>query len=140
MSVNFKLLLAIGLLIGLGQVSLAQGASTAFVDVTVIAMEGSRLAAHQTIVTRDGSIVEVDPMNIVKIPMGSQTIDGRSRYLTPGLVDMHAHFLRPPNPGKRQDLDFERYFKYNELIALQRDGTQERLAGRSKCGCCLAAD
>lgn len=117
MSVDFKLLLAIGLVIGLGQVSLAQSASIAFVDVTVIPMDGKALSAHQTVVTRHGSIVAVGPANTMKVPVGSQSIDGRSRYLIPGLVDMHAHFLRPPNPGKKQDLDFERYLQYNELIA-----------------------
>lgn len=109
--------LAIGLLIGVGPVSRAQSASMAFVDVTVIAMDAEELLAHQTVVTRDGVIVAVGPANAVSVPMGSKTIDGRNRYLTPGLVDMHAHFLRPPNPGKRQDLDFERYRQYNELIA-----------------------
>jgi imidazolonepropionase-like amidohydrolase len=118
MSVNFKLLLAIGLVIGLGQVSLAQRASIAFVDVTVIAMDGEILSAHQTVITLAGSIMEVGPVNAVKIPMGSRTINGRSRYLIPALVDMHAHFLRPPNPGKKQDLDFERYLQYNDLFAL----------------------
>ena len=110
--------LAIGLLIGVGPVSRAQSASMAFVDVTVIAMDAEELLAHQTVVTRDGVIVAVGPANAVSVPMGSKTIDGRNRYLTPGLVDMHAHFLRPPNPGKRQDLDFEHYRQYNELIAL----------------------
>ena len=118
MSVNFKLLLAIWLVIGQGQVSLAQRASIAFVDVTVIAMDGERLSTHQTVIIRAGSIVEVGPVKAVKVPIGSQTIDGRSRYLIPGLVDMHAHFLRPPNPGKKQDLDFERHLQYNELFAL----------------------
>jgi imidazolonepropionase-like amidohydrolase len=115
--VNIRRLLALGVVIGLCEVSLAQGASIAFVDVTVLAMDGERLLTHQTIVTRDGSIVAVGPANMVKVSSESQTIDGRGRYLTPGLVDMHAHFLRPPNPGKKQDLDFQRYLQYNELIA-----------------------
>jgi hypothetical protein len=117
MSVNLKRLLAIGVATGLGQVSLAQVPSIAFVDVTVIAMDGQRTSAHQTVVTRAGSIAEVGPATAVKVPSGSQTIDGRNRYLMPGLADMQAHFLRPPNGGKH-DLDFERYLQYNELFAL----------------------
>lgn len=118
MPVNIRPLLALALVIGLGEVPPAQAASMAFVDVTVLAMDGGdRLLTHQTVVTRDGSIVELGPANRVKVPSESQTIDGRGRYLTPGLVDMHAHFLRPPNAGKKQDLDFQRYLQYNELIA-----------------------
>jgi cytosine/adenosine deaminase-related metal-dependent hydrolase len=118
MSVNFRLLLANFLAIGLGQVSLAQGPPVVFVNVTMIAMDGERTSPHQTIVTRAGAIVEAGPVNTVKVPTGSQVIDGRGRYLIPGLVDMHAHFLRPPNLGEKQDLDFERYLQYNELFAL----------------------
>jgi imidazolonepropionase-like amidohydrolase len=118
MSVNFRLLLGIIFAIGLGQISLAQGPSVAFVDVTVIAMDGEGLSPHQTVITRAGSIVKAGPVSIVKVPMGSQIIGGRGRYLIPGLVDMHTHFLRPPNPGKKQDLDFERYLQFNELFAI----------------------
>jgi imidazolonepropionase-like amidohydrolase len=118
MPVNFRALLGIILATGLGQVSLAKEPSVAFVDVTVIAMDGERLSPHQTVVTRAGSIVDAGPVSIVKVPMGSQVISGRGRYLIPGLVDMHAHFLRPPNPGKKQDLDFERYLQFNELFAI----------------------
>jgi imidazolonepropionase-like amidohydrolase len=118
MSVSFRPLLGIILAIGLGQISLAQEPWVAFADVTVIAMDGERLSPHQTVITHAGSIVEVGPVNIVKVPMGSRIIGGRGRYLIPGLVDMHTHFLRPPNPDKKQDLDFERYLQVNELFAI----------------------
>jgi imidazolonepropionase-like amidohydrolase len=117
MPINTRRLLALALLVGWGEVSFAKAASVAFVDVTVLAMDGERLLTHQTVVTRGGSILTVGPANSVKVSSESRTIDGRGRYLTPGLVDMHAHFLRPPNPGKKQDLDFQRYLQYNELIA-----------------------
>lgn len=94
MSVSFRPVLGIILAIGLGQASLAQEPSVAFADVTVIAMNGERLSPHQTVVTRAGSIVEVGPVNIVKVPMGSQTIGGRGRYLIPGLADMHTRLPR----------------------------------------------
>ena len=117
LSPGLALGLVLGLSLGVAQISFGQGASTAFVDVTVIAMDGERVSEHQTVVVRDGLIVTVGPANTVNVPIGSQSIDGRSRFLTPGLIDMHAHFLRPPNPGKQQDLDFKRYAQYNELIA-----------------------
>ena len=117
MPVNFRALLAIILAIGLGQNSIAEGPSVAFVDVTVIAMDSEVLSPHQTVVTRGGSIVGAGPVSTVKVPMGSEIISGRGRYLIPGLVDMHTHFLRPPNPGNKQDLDFERYLQFNELFA-----------------------
>jgi hypothetical protein len=47
MPVHFKRLLAISLVTGLSQVSPAQGASIAFVDVTVIAMNAATVSARQ---------------------------------------------------------------------------------------------
>jgi imidazolonepropionase-like amidohydrolase len=118
MSCNFRLLLPIILALALGQAALGREPSIAFVDVTVIAMDGEGASPHQTVITGDRSILAVGPANAVKVPAGSRIIDGRGRYLSPGLIDMHSHFLRPPNPGEKQDLDFARYLQYNELFAL----------------------
>lgn len=117
MSVSFRLLLTI-IVLAVGRVAYAQIPSIAFVDVTVIAMDAEGSSPHQTVIARGGVIVTMGPSNSVSVPVGSQIIKGRGRYLIPGLVDMHSHFLRPPNPGQKQDLDFEHYLQYNELFAL----------------------
>lgn len=36
-----------------------------------------------------------------KVPTGAVRIDGRGKYLMPGLVDMHVHFQ--PGPGNPDD-------------------------------------
>jgi hypothetical protein len=45
---------------------------TAFVDVSVVAMErdGEPVAEHQTVVVRDGRIAEVGPAARVRVPAG----------------------------------------------------------------------
>jgi imidazolonepropionase-like amidohydrolase len=64
---------------------------TAFVDVTVIPMDRERSLPNQTVVVRGDRIVEIGPASRVKVPDGGIRVDGRGKYLIPGLAEMHAH-------------------------------------------------
>ena len=71
----------------------AQGASSvvAFTNVNVLPMDAERVLADQTVIVRDGRIAEVGPAARVRVPAGARRIDGRGKYLMPGLAEMHAH-------------------------------------------------
>ncbi len=64
---------------------------TAFVDVTVLPMDEERALENQTVLVHDGVIAAIGSRDEVRVPPGAQVIDGRGRYLMPGLVDMHVH-------------------------------------------------
>ncbi len=68
---------------------------TAFVDVNVVPMDSESVSPHQTVVVRDGRIVSVGLVTKVSLPGGAQRIEGRGKYLMPGLTDMHVHILDP---------------------------------------------
>jgi hypothetical protein len=63
----------------------------AFVDVTVVPMDRERTLPHQTVVIAGGRIVAIGPTNQVKVPAGGMRVDGRGKFLMPGLAEMHAH-------------------------------------------------
>ncbi|HJR51714.1 MAG TPA: hypothetical protein VJ794_11445, partial [Gemmatimonadales bacterium] len=63
----------------------------AFVDVTVIPMDRDRRIPGQTVVVRDDRIVELGPVASVKVPEGATRVEGKGRFLIPGLAEMHAH-------------------------------------------------
>jgi len=69
---------------------------TAFVGVTVVPMDSERLLPGQTVVVRDGRITDVGPSSRLRPPAGARTVDGRGRFLMPGLAEMHGH-VPPPN-------------------------------------------
>ena len=73
----------------------AQTVSIAFVDVNVVPMDREAVLAHHTVLVKGGKIVAVGPNSSVTIPRDAQRIEGRNRYLMPGLADMHMHFMRP---------------------------------------------
>jgi imidazolonepropionase-like amidohydrolase len=64
---------------------------TAFVGVTVVPMDRERVIANQTVVVRGQSIAEVGPASTVNVPVDAVRIDGRGKFLMPGLAEMHAH-------------------------------------------------
>lgn len=65
--------------------------NVAFTNVNVIPMDRARVLENRTVLTKDGIIVGIGGK--VKIPKDAQTIDGRGKYLIPGLVDRHTHLL-----------------------------------------------
>lgn len=78
------------LMLACGAPAYAQNATTAFVDVSVLPMTGPGVLTHRTVVVKDGRIVAITPA-ATRPPAGALQIDGRGKFLMPGLSEMHAH-------------------------------------------------
>ena len=65
--------------------------SVAFVDVTVIPMDRERVLERHTVVVQDGRISAMGPTATTRPPAGAIVVDGKGKYLIPGLGDAHAH-------------------------------------------------
>ena len=63
----------------------------AFINVNVIPMDSEQILEDQTVIVRDGLIETVGDSQEVAIPDDALVVDGRGKYLMPGLVDMHVH-------------------------------------------------
>lgn len=72
---------------------------TVFENVTVIPLDRDGVVRGQTVVVRGEKIVSVGPANRAQVPAGATRIDGRGKYLMPGLAEMHAHVVGPQNPN-----------------------------------------
>ena len=64
---------------------------TAFMNVNVVPMDAERVLKSQTVIVRGDRIEKIGPAAITRVPKGALRIDGRGKYLMPGLVDMHVH-------------------------------------------------
>jgi hypothetical protein len=84
-------------------------APVAFVNVTVLPMDRNRVLTAQTVIVRDGRIAAMGPAASVQVPADAQRIDGRGKFLMPGLAEMHAHVLGPQQP---QELNRDIMFLY----------------------------
>jgi imidazolonepropionase-like amidohydrolase len=63
----------------------------AIAHVSVIDATDSTPRPDQTVLVRGNRIVMVGPARSVSVPSGARVLDGRGKFLIPGLWDMHVH-------------------------------------------------
>ncbi len=59
----------------------------------MIPMDRERLLPHTTVLVTDDRISAVVSAASASVPKGCAQVDGRNRFLIPGLMDTHAHFF-----------------------------------------------
>ncbi|HEY0229993.1 MAG TPA: hypothetical protein VGC55_01975, partial [Dokdonella sp.] len=70
--------------------------------MTIVDVEHDRALGPRTVLIEGGRIAGIYAPRNAQIPAGALRVDGRGRFLIPGLVDMHVHLFntfshRPPN-------------------------------------------
>jgi imidazolonepropionase-like amidohydrolase len=78
----------------------------AITHVTLIDTEAGLARPDFTVLISGHRISAVGPAKSIKVPRGAQVLDGRGKFLIPGLWDMHAHLfatlpLDPNDPAPR---------------------------------------
>lgn len=66
-------------------------------NITVIDATGSPPRPGMSVIVRDGRIAEIRRINGTRLPENSQIIDGRGKFLIPGLWDLHVHLNNEPD-------------------------------------------
>ncbi|HYJ88748.1 MAG TPA: amidohydrolase family protein [Pyrinomonadaceae bacterium] len=108
--------------------------AVAFVDVTVIPMDRERLLSNQTVIVRNGVISEIGDAKRVKVPKGAQRIDGKGKFLIPGLSDMHVHLMSDEDefPDAMAEDEFKIMVANGITTIRLMNGTPEQLVWRAK--------
>ncbi len=77
----------------------ADTAAVVFTDVAVIPMDRQRVLEGQNVVVQGGRIAAIGPAATTRLPAGATRVDGRGKYLMPGIAEMHAHVPGEQNPA-----------------------------------------
>jgi imidazolonepropionase-like amidohydrolase len=72
------------------------GVPTLVTNVTIFDGEGGRIE-NGSVLFADGKITEVG--QTISAPAGATVIDGRGKWVTPGVIDIHSHLGNYPSPG-----------------------------------------
>jgi imidazolonepropionase-like amidohydrolase len=96
-------LVLIALIAALPAVAIAGPARALAIEhVTVIDGTDTPPQRQQTVIVQDQHITAITSSDAARIPAGAQVVDGRGKYLIPGLWDMHVHTTFgewiPPDP------------------------------------------
>ena len=62
-----------------------------FLSVNLIPMDQERVVPNQVVVVQNGKIKAMGTAGQVKYAKDAMVIDGKGKYLMPGLAEMHAH-------------------------------------------------
>lgn len=73
--------------------SRAQHAEIVFEDVTLVPLDRERVVGHQSVVIRGGRIAAIGPAAKLTPGESALRIDGRGKFLMPGLADLHVHLF-----------------------------------------------
>ena len=103
----------------------------ALVGVDVVPMSRPGLLPDQTVLVRGDRIVEIGPASELVVPADAMVIDGRDRFLTPGLADMHVHL--DEGLGNRADFgDAPLYLAHGVTTVLNLRGDATALEWRRR--------
>lgn len=86
-------------------------------DVGVISVEREKPTLHQTVVVKDGRIVDVGASAKVKFDENALVVSGTGRYLIPGLAEMHAHI--PPTDNVESMHEVLMLFAVNGITTIR---------------------
>jgi len=73
----------------------SQQEDIAIMHVNVLSPDGNKIIANQTVIINQGKITSID--SHTHVPNTYKIIDGKNKYLIPGLIDSHVHLWQSPN-------------------------------------------
>src|SRR5256885_12875124 len=111
----------IGLAAGMLAVVTCQAADiTAIVGATVVYPDRdlpSAVAPNSTVVIAGSRIEAIGPAGSTPVPAGAARIDGKGKWVVPGLIDSHVHFFQSGNLYTRPDAaDFNAWMPYAKEV------------------------
>ncbi len=89
-------------------------------DVTIVDVEHGNLLSHRTVLIEDGIVTSVVQATSAHAKNGSAVVDGRGRFLIPGLWDMHTHITHT-------EVDFPLYIANGVLGIRSMGGVQDKV-------------
>lgn len=91
---------------------------TYITHVTLADVENHKLIQDQTVLIAEDLIVDIQPSKKIKVPENATVIDGKGKYLLPGLTDAHVHFFQNGGLYTRPDvIDLRKHRPYHKEIS-----------------------
>src|SRR5438477_7131055 len=77
----------------------------------------SAVASNTTVIVSGSRIEAIGPASSTPVPAGATRIDGRGKWVVPGLIDSHVHFFQSGNLYTRPDVaDFNAWMPYAKEV------------------------
>jgi imidazolonepropionase-like amidohydrolase len=95
----------------------------------------------QTIVYKDGKILQVGASTSIRPVKGAKIIDASGRWVMPGMVDAHVHFFQTGGLYTRPDgIDLRKFKPYEQEIAWYKQHMEQQLRRYTAAGITTVID
>ena len=91
-------------------------AAIAITGVTLIDGRGGPPVADAVVIVSDGKLAAVGPSATVHAPAGATVIDGKGKFITPGLVDTNVHLSLYGGTGDRYETLAKYHPRQKEIV------------------------
>src|SRR5438034_1052433 len=94
----------------------AESTTVAIVGATVIDGAGGAATPDAIVVASGSRITAVGPRSRVSVPAGAQVVDGRGKYVIPGLVDTNVHLSLYGGTNDRYETLVRYYDRQDDIV------------------------
>ena len=110
-------------------------------NVNVVNVISGKIDKNQSVLIEKGRITAVDRARRVKAPGNAIIIDGKDKYIMPGMTDAHIHFFQSGGLYTRPDgLNLNRYYAYEKDQQWVKDNRNDLMARYLACGITTVID
>ena len=102
--------------------------TTIIKDVNVLDVENKKIIQNISVQITDGNVSKIVKFSKIKISSNDSIIDGKGKFLIPGLIDSHIHFFQSGGLYTRPDaVDFSHINPYKNEIQFAKENVKDYL-------------
>ncbi|MBB4805854.1 imidazolonepropionase-like amidohydrolase [Chryseobacterium defluvii] len=110
-------------------------AQTYIENVTIVDVINKKLIPNQTVIINKDIISVIRPSGKIKPPQNANIVNGKGKFLIPGMTDAHVHFFQSGGLYARPDaLDFRKHTPYEKEIDWVHDNMEDFMQRYLKSG------
>lgn len=114
---------------------------TYITNVTIVDVEHQKLIPGKTVIITGNSISGIETTGKSRIPANALIIDGKGKFLMPGLSDAHVHFFQSGGLFTRPDImDLRQYRAYEDEIDWVHNNMEDLLRRYIQAGITTVID
>ncbi len=118
-----------------------QSQTTAIIHATVVNVITGMLDIDQTVLIDSNRVSNIGTFKKIKIPDGAMIIDGKGKFLMPGMIDGHIHFFQSGGLYTRPDgLNLSSVYAYEKDQQWIKDNLNGLMTRYLACGITTVID
>ena len=123
------------------QFGICQHQTLVITGINLISTKDGKIESDMSVRIEDSLIKDIAKESKLKIPAGATIIDGKGKWLMPGLIDAHIHFFQSGGLYTRPDgLNLGKYYSYEKDQQWIKDNLDDEMRRYLACGITTVMD